>query len=248
MAKTTQTKTDIQRLTVVRTVRPAVALPSCPLLLKQLSADDLEAIMTAFENSYNKRNDTLTRLKNLIARAKVVDGRYDAAMRRFCPSVRDARGIAATSALGIMLGGVNYGDLVRRPYAEEHLRTTELLRQVKDHPDYTYDQDAYDELSLANDELGAIVNDLAAETLAEIADTAAHKANRKAFDASYTRFRQTARAVMGDEGSRTILPEFITTGAKAKDDEDSDDTPSEVTADSDSDVSAAEASGDSEGA
>ncbi len=204
--------------------------------------------MTAFENGYNKRNDTIARLKNLIARAKVVDGRYDAAMRRFCPSVRDARGIAATSALGIMLGGVNYGDLVKRPYAEEHLRTTELLRQVKDHPDYTYDQDAYDELSRANDELGAIVNELAAETLAEIADTAAHKANRKAFDASYTRFRQTARAVMGDEGSRTILPEFIITSAKTKDEEDSGDEPSEVTLDSDSDVSAAETSGDSEGA
>ena len=245
MAKTTHPRTDIQRLTVVRTVRPAVALPSCPLLLKQLSADDLEAIMTAFENSYNKRNDTITRLKNLLARAKVVDGRYDTAMRRFCPSVRDARGIAATSALGIMLGGVNYGDLVKKPYAEEHLRTTELLRQVKDHPDYTYDQAAYDELSLSNDELGVIVNELAAETLAEITDTAAHKANRKLFDASYTRFRQTARALMGDEGSRTILPEFITTGAKAKDEEDSGDELSEVTADTDSDVSAAESSGDS---
>ena len=92
------------------------------------------------------------------------------------------------------------------------------------------------------------MNELAAETLAEIADTAAHKANRKAFDASYTRFRQTARAVMGDEGSRTILPEFIITSAKTKDEEDSGDEPSEVTLDSDSDVSAAETSGDSEGA
>lgn len=216
MAMTSQPTTDIQRFTSIRTVRPAVALPSCPLVLKQLFADSLESTMTQFEVSFNRRADTLTRIKNLMARAREVDGRYDVAMRRFAPSVRDGRGIGAATALGIMLGGVTPGELVRKPYAEEHLRTLELLRQVKNHPDYTYDQDAYDELSLANTELGAIVDEIAIEDLAENADTAAHMANRKAFDDAYTAFRQTARAVLGDEGSRAFIPEFvITPSAKA---------------------------------
>lgn len=223
MAKTSQPKTDLQRLTSIRAVRPAVALPSCPLVLKQLYAESLEPTMTAFEEGFNRRADTLTRIKNLMARAKVVDGRYDVAMRRFAPSVRDSRGIGAATALGVMLGGVTPGELVRRPYTEEHLRTLELLRQVKDHPDYTYDQDAYDELTIANTELGAVVDEIAAEELAEIADMAAHKANREAFDAAYTAFRQTARAVLGDEAARAFIPEFIVT-PKAKDDEDRGDT------------------------
>lgn len=221
MAKSSQPTTDLQRLTAIRTVRPAVALPSCPLVLKQLSADSLESAMTAFESSFNRRADTLTRIKNLMARAKKVDESYDVAMRRFAPSVRDSRGVGAATALGIMLGGVTPGELVRKPYAEEHLRTLELLRQVKDHPNYTYDKDAYDELSVANKELGAIVDEIAAEDLAEIADTAAHKASRKAFDAAYTTFRQTARAILGDEGAQAFIPEFVVT-SKAKDDEGGD--------------------------
>lgn len=233
MATTAAPSTDLQRFSSIRAVRPAVALASCPLVLKQLFADGLQAHMTAFEASFNRRADTLTRIKNLMARAKKVDGRYDAAMRRFAPSVRDSRGIGAATALGIMLGGVTPGELVRKPYAEEHLRTLELLRQVKDHPDYTYDQDAFDELTLANQELGAIVDEIAAEELAEIADTAAHKANREAFDASYTAFRQTARAVLGEEGARAFIPEFVTT-PKAKD--AGGDAASKVTSDTSGDV------------
>jgi hypothetical protein len=227
MAKTSQPTTDLQRLTSIRTVRPAVALPSAPQVLKQLYSDSLEPTMTAFESSFDRRADTLTRIKNLMARARVVDGRYDAAMRRFAPSVRDGRGVGAATALGIMLGGVTTSELNRKPYAEEHLRTLELLRQVKDHPDYTYDQEAYDELGLANTELGGIVDEIAAEDLAEIADTAAHKANRKAFDTAYTAFRQTARAVLGEDGARAFIPEFITT-PKAKDAEDGGDVDSGV--------------------
>ena len=233
MSKTAAPSTDLQRFSSIRAVRPAVALPSCPLVLKHLYADGLEAHMTAFEVGFNRRADTITRIKNLMARAKVVDGRYDVALRRFAPSVRDSRGIGAATALGIMLGGVTPGELVRKPYAEEHLRTLELLHQVKDHPDYTYDQDAYDELGLANQELGAVVDEIAAEELAEIADTAAHKANREAFDATYTTFRQTARAVLGDEGARAYNPEFVTT-AKAKD--TSGGAAREVRSDADGDV------------
>ena len=60
------------------------------------------------------------------------------------------------------------------------------------------------------------MDEIAIEDLAENADTAAHMANRKAFDDAYTAFRQTARAVLGDEGSRAFIPEFvITPSAKA---------------------------------
>jgi hypothetical protein len=139
---------------------------------------------------------------------------FDAAFRSWARTVHDERGRPRTADLTAMLGGVQPGNLPRKPHREKVTRARRLLTELSARPDLRGDAAALDALvrSVARLESDVTANEAAyrarTAAVAELGEVSA------TFDTTWGHLVRTLRFV-DPEGAQMVVPRFASTRRRA---------------------------------